>query len=94
MRHQLAQVCEHVCKYTYVELLSEELAVVGRSYPVLVLQGVERDGEVPLRWRGGSGQEDHCLLACAGMKNTVARMLMFPHRGRVPGSTQHLEKQA
>lgn len=47
----------------YVELLSEELAVVCRAYPILLLQRVQRDGEVPLGWRGRSGEEDHCLLS-------------------------------
>lgn len=50
--------------HAYIELFSEELAIVCRAYSVLVLQRVQRDWEVPLGWRGRSGEEDHCLLSC------------------------------
>lgn len=48
----------------YIELFSEELAIIRRAYPVLLLQRVQRDGEVPLGWRGRPGEEDDCLLSC------------------------------
>lgn len=56
--HQLYSCC------AYIELLSEKLAVVSGANPVLLLQRVQRDREVPLRGRGRSREEDHCLLSC------------------------------
>lgn len=77
----------------HVELFSEELAIVGRAYPVLLLQRVQRDGEVPLGWRGRSGEEDHCLLACVGRENTAVRLLTVPSREHYK-LLKHLQKQA
>ena len=48
----------------YIELLPEELAVVRRAEPVLVLQVLHQDGEEGLGGWGGSRQKDHRLLLC------------------------------
>lgn len=67
----LREKCEsagrgRVSEETYVELLPEELPVVRRAEPVLLLQVVHGDGQVGLSGRGGSGQKDHRLLICRG----------------------------
>lgn len=64
----------------HIELFSEELAIVCGAYPVLLLQRVQRDGEVPLGWRGRSGEEDHCLLSCVLKEYMAVRLLTFPNR--------------
>lgn len=56
--------CLRAAAPAYIEFFSEELAIICRAYPVLLLQGAQRDREVPLgRW-GRSREEDHCLFAC------------------------------
>lgn len=56
--------CLRAAAPAYIEFFSEELAIICRAYPVLLLQGAQRDREVPLGQWGRSREEDHCLLAC------------------------------
>lgn len=48
----------------YIVLLPEELAIISRAEPVLLLEVVHWDGEVGLRGWRGSGQKNHRLLLC------------------------------
>lgn len=59
----------------YIILLPEELAIVGRAEPLLVLQVIHWDGEVGLGGQRSSGQKDHRLLLCG----ENSRWFYYPH---------------